>query len=141
MKNYFIRMSLNGFTLLEVMITLAIIAIIAVIAIPAYQNYTRKAHYAEIVQAAAPYKLSVTECYHILGSLKDCNSGNHGISNTPSHSNNIQSIMVNSGQIIITPHEKNGLKPEDTYILTPKVEHDTLIWERSGGGIIAGYTR
>ncbi len=132
----------SGFTLLEVMITLAIIAIIAVIAIPAYQNYTRKAYYAEIVQAAAPYKLAVAECYHILGSLKDCDSGHHGISNQGQHSRgNIQSISVTSGQITVIPLEKNGLKTEDSYILTPKIENDTLIWERSGGGIIAGYTR
>lgn len=132
----------SGFTLLEVMITLAIIAIIAVIAIPAYQNYTRKAHYAEIVQAAAPYKLAVTECYHVLGELKDCHSGLHGISSQGQYSTgNIQSVIVSSGQIIVTPIEKNGIKTEDTYILTPKIEHDALVWERSGGGVIAGYTR
>lgn len=132
----------SGFTLLEVMITLAIIAIIAVIAIPAYQNYTRKAHYAEIVQASAPYKLAVTECYHVLGELKDCHSGQHGISNSGEHPvGNIQSISVSSGQITIVPLEKNGLKPEDTYILTPKIMNETLVWERSGGGVIAGYTR
>ena len=133
---------MRGFTLFEVMIALAIIAILAVIAIPAYQNYTRKAHYAEIVQATLPYKLAVTECYHISGGLKDCLSGSHGIPQPKQHaSGNIQSILVTSGQITVTPLEKNGLRTEDTYILTPRIEEDVLIWERSGGGISAGYTR
>lgn len=131
-----------GFTLFEVMITMAIIAIIAIIAIPAYQNYTRKAHFSEIVQAAVPYKLAVTECYHILSDIKDCHSGVHGIPNQNQRlSKNIQSIVVTSGEIIVTPQAKNGLNPEDTYILTPVIEQDSLTWERSGGGIIAGYTR
>ncbi len=52
----------QGFTLIELMIVVAIIGILAAVAIPSYQNYTKKARFTEIVQATSPFKLAVEEC-------------------------------------------------------------------------------
>ncbi|QLH42411.1 MAG: prepilin-type N-terminal cleavage/methylation domain-containing protein [Coxiellaceae bacterium] len=47
---------IQGFTLIEMMIVIAIIAILVGIGMPSYKSYTRKAHYSEVVAAASPFK-------------------------------------------------------------------------------------
>ncbi len=52
----------KGFTLIELMIVVAIIGILAAVAIPAYSDYTKKAKFTEVVQAVAAVKLAVGIC-------------------------------------------------------------------------------
>ena len=59
----------NGFTLIELMIVVAIIGILAAVALPAYQDYTIRSKVAEGLTLAAAAKLAVTETYTATGAL------------------------------------------------------------------------
>lgn len=133
----------RGFTLIELLIVIAIVGILIAIAVPSYHVYTRRAHYTEVVQAAAPYKLGVNECYHTTGTLNNCSAGRHGVPAaiaSGSGSGMIDSINVDkAGTITVVPKAEYGITAEDTYVLSPISSNNSLVWTTSGGGVERGY--
>jgi type IV pilus assembly protein PilA len=68
-----------GFTLIELMIVVAIIGILAAIAIPQYADYTQRTKLAGAVSGLATYKTTVSLCIQDLGTLTGCDDGAEGI--------------------------------------------------------------
>src|SRR5947207_3067665 len=62
-RNYMSKQLQQGFTLIELMIVVAIIGILAAVALPAYQDYTKRAKLSEVVLAASACRTSITEIY------------------------------------------------------------------------------
>lgn len=84
----------TGFTLIELMIVVAIIGILAAIAIPSYQNYTKKSKFTEVVQATAPYKNAIETCFVDQSSLAGCSAGSNGVPNAATASGYVNSVSV-----------------------------------------------
>ena len=72
----------QGFTLIELMIVVAIIGILAAVALPAYQTYTQRATFSEVVLAATPYK-SAFEVAAQTGRLADLAAADAGANGIP----------------------------------------------------------
>jgi len=112
----------KGFTLIELMIVVAIIGILAAIAIPQYQDYTIRSKLTEALNLAAPAKLGVAESYASNGSLPPDNA-TAGIAAAIT-SKYVASLLIGAnGVITVTVQGINSTIPIDggTITLTPDV--------------------
>ena len=101
----------KGFTLIDLMIVVAIIAILAAIALPAYQDYTKRARVSEAVSLAAGSKTAVAEYYSNEGAWPKDNTeaGIHSVS-TEIKGKAVESLKVANGVITVTLNEKRIAK-------------------------------
>ena len=125
-----------GFTLIELMIVVAIIGILAAVAIPAYSDYVVKAKFSEVESIANAYKTAVAACMQENGAATDCANGANGVPATQA-TTHVASVTVAAGVITVVPTATtNALS---TLVLTPVLPDggSALTWTKTGGCLTA----
>ena len=132
----------QGFTLIELMIVVAIIGILAAIAIPAYQDYTIRAQVSEGLNLSAGAKAAVSEYFMDRGvlPLDNTEAGIEPVA-TDIQGNYVSQLVVANGVITVTyssaaPQSANQLINGQTLTLTPNTANPGAVdWDCSSGGL------
>ena len=122
----------QGFTLIELMIVVAIIGILAAVALPAYKDYTTKARVSEIILAASQCRTIVSEVYQSSTGTTGPGANNWGCNETAGgpQSRFVQNVQTNAnGVITVTASANMGEAAANsaTITLTPRLADGTAM--------------
>jgi len=120
----------KGFTLIELMIVIAIVGILAAIALPAYQDYTVRAKMSEPLATLAESKTTIAEYYSTTGSLPDT-AAVAGINTDPNKDIIASVIYTSSGGPMLRAKVQDGVIPgagtANSFVLSGTTRSDRSI--------------